>query len=799
MISPKLSLVLSCVVAFAAPRTMAALPSIPAEAVKPAAAPAAEFFSLDQVRLGAGDFRRAMELDRAYLLRLEPDRLLHSFRLNVGLPSTVSPYGGWEKPDAELRGHTLGHYLSACALMYRSTGDETLRQRINYIVAELARCQGRAEAAGFNHGYLSAFPESFIDRVETLKPVWAPWYTLHKIMAGLFDSYELAGNSQALEVLNAMAGWVKLRVDRLTPEQMQASLQNEFGGMNEVLANLYAVTANPEHLKLARAFEHRAVFGPLAEGRDALNGLHANTQIPKIIGAARVYELTGDATDRKIAETFWEHVALKRSYVTGGHGDREFFFPVEHFAQHLGAETTETCNTYNMLKLSRHLWSWQPDAKWMDFYERGLYNHILASQDPALGSFVYLLSLEPGHFKTYSTPEHSFWCCVGTGMENHAKYADTVFARDHEGLYVNLFIPAELNWSERGVGLRQETRFPEVETTTLVWSLREPTEMSLRIRHPAWAQGALEVKINGAVENVPSQPGTYAEIKRRWRDGDRVEVHFPFRLRTEPLPGSADMVALLYGPVVLAARLGTEDMPSPYAPNQLDLARLPHAAVPALVTAEANWFSRVERVSPDALLFRTRGLAQPQDVLLAPLHAVHHERYTVYWRVLTPERWQQENAAVLATEQRWKSLSAVALDQVLPGDPASEASHAAKLEKSRAGAVSGRSWRCAEQGGYFSYTLEFDAGKAAGPVSLVCSYGSRDKARKFEVLLDDQKLAAPVLEGNAAGDTTLQTYEVPPTLLAGKKTLTVKFLSGSKWDDATANVFGVALVPKASL
>ncbi|HWI59158.1 MAG TPA: beta-L-arabinofuranosidase domain-containing protein, partial [Bacillota bacterium] len=342
--------------------------------VPPAVARQAAPFDLQQVRLLDGPFREAMLRDKAYLLSLDPDRLLHTFRVNAGLPSSAQPYGGWEEPKCELRGHSVGHYLSACALMYASTGEEALKQRANLLVAELAKCQAAAPQQGFHPGYLSAFPESFIDRVEARQSVWAPWYTLHKIYAGLLDTYQLCGNPQALEVLARAADWIQYRVDHLSEAQMQKSLDTEFGGMNEVLANLYAVTGNPQHLRLARAFDHQRLFEPLAQREDRLDGLHANTQIPKMIGAAREYELTGETRYRDIAEYFWQRVAQRRSYVIGGHSDGEHFFPVTDFAKHLSPATTETCNTYNMLKLTRHLFGWEPNAQLMDFYERALYN-----------------------------------------------------------------------------------------------------------------------------------------------------------------------------------------------------------------------------------------------------------------------------------------------------------------------------------------------------------------------------------------------------------------------------------------
>ena len=356
-------------------------------------------------------------------------------------------------------------------------------------------------------------------------------------MAGLLDANQHCGNAQALDVLTKMADWVKFRVDHLTPEQMQKSLDTEHGGMNEVLANLYAVTGNPNYLPLAEAFNHQKVFGPLARGEDKLDRLHANTQIPKIIGAAREYELTGDPQFLTVAHTFWDAVALHRSYVIGGDSDHEHFFPVTDFAKHLSTDTAETCNTYNMLKLTRQLFALEPSAAKMDFYERGLYNHILASQDPETGMFVYLMSLKPGHFKTYSTPENSFWCCVGTGMENHSKYGDTIYFHDADSLYVNLFIASELSWPEKGLVVRQETNFPESDSTILKIKAEKPVNFALKIRHPAWAASGMSVSINGKKQSAASAPGSYFTLPRDLHDGDKVEIHFPMKLHTEPLPG----------------------------------------------------------------------------------------------------------------------------------------------------------------------------------------------------------------------------------------------------------------------
>jgi hypothetical protein len=755
----------------------------------------ARSFDLADVTLGPGPFRDAMERDRAYLLRLDPDRLLHAFRVNVGLPSMARPYGGWESPGVELRGHSAGHYLSACAFMYRSTGDPAFKERVDAMVDGFAHCQRAATKAGYHAGYLSAFPESFIDRVETGKWVWAPWYTLHKIMAGLLDAHRLAGSARARDVLVAMADWVAFRVDRLTTEQMQAALGMEFGGMNDVLAGLYALTGEPKHLRLARAFDHAAVFDPLARGEDPLDGLHANTQIPKVIGAAREYALTGDKRYDQIAHFFWERVAEDRSYAIGGNSDREHFFPTRDFGRHLGAETAETCNTYNMLKLTRALFAQEPNARYLDFYERGLYNHILASQDPARDMFTYFMPLAPGHSKIYSTSEDSFWCCVGTGMENHARYGDTLFSHSEDTLFVNLFIPARVRWREKGVTLTQATAFPEANTTTLTVDVAAPVDFSLRVRHPGWAKGPLQVSINGAPATPLSEgSGSYATLTRTWHPGDSVTFTLPLSLRVEPLPGDEDTVALFYGPIALAARLGTDDLRSPYATSQVTQARFPAPDVPFIVTDEAGWLSRVEKVGHAPLLFRTRGLVRPHDVTLEPLYAVHHERMAIYWSVLSSAASTARQRTVADVERQIATARERATDRVVIGNPDSETAHAVVLrgEGLQMGTISGRTWREAPRGASFGYTL---ATGGREDLSLLCVVGARDRHRRFDVWVEGTRIEPPELDGQAPGLVRLFSLPVPAKLSRGKTVIRVRFQARDEWDATSANLFECLLVP----
>ncbi len=749
-------------------------------------------FPLAAVRLLEGPFREAQERNRQVLLQLDPDRLLHTFRLTAGLPTTARPYGGWEAPGGELRGHSLGHYLTACALTHAATGDAELLRRTGYMVAELAKCQAALPAKGCREGFLSAYPEEFFDRVYARQRVWAPFYTLHKIMAGLLDAHLYTGNAQALDVLVKLAGWVKTRADLAGPAAQQAMLDAEFGGMNEVLANLYAVTGNPDHLALARAFDHRKVFGPLAAGEDRLDGLHANTQIPKFIGAAREYELTGEEASRRIARTAWERVALQRSYVIGGHSDREHFFPTNQFAAHLSAETCETCNTYNMLKLTRHLFAWEPDARTMDFYERALVNHVLASQDPKTGMYVYLMSLKPGHYKNYSLLEDSFWCCVGTGMENPARYGEAIYARAADALYVNLYVASEMRWNERGLTVRQETRFPEEETVRLTLQGAQPAALALKLRWPAWTVTAPEVSVNGARQPVEGRPGSYITLARTWQPGDRVDIRLPMSLRTESLPGAPEWVAFLYGPMVLAGELGTNDMPNVYVHGQCDQVRLPTPEAPVLVGTAAELPKRVEPAGAP-LAFRTKGLARPADVTLVPFHRLHHQRYTVYWRTCDPATWLREEAERAAAARERQALAARIVDEFHPGEQQSETDHALQGERTRSGEYRQRKWRDADDGGWFAFKLKVDPGQ---PAVLRCAYwGGESGNRVFDILVEGEKLATQTLANNKPGAFFEVEHAIPPRLTEGKANVTVRFAAHP---GATAGgLFGARLLRAA--
>ncbi|MHA6720792.1 glycoside hydrolase family 127 protein [Sphingomonas sp. RS6] len=594
-------------------------------------------FDLADVTLGESPFLHAQRKTEAYLLALQPDRMLHNFRVNAGLPPRAPVYGGWESAptwaDINCHGHTLGHYLSACALAWRSTGDARFRERIDHIARELAECQ---QASG--SGLVCAFPKGpalVAAHLRGEKITGVPWYTLHKVFAGLRDAATLAGSETAHAVLLRLADWAVVATRPLSDAQFEAMLGTEHGGMNEVFADLYLMTGNADYRTMAERFSHKAILSPLADGRDYLDGLHANTQVPKIVGFHRVYEVTGDARYRDAAAFFWRTVALTRSFATGGHGDNEHFFPMAAFADHVfSAKGSETCCQHNMLKLTRSLFLHDPQSAYADYYERTLYNGILASQDPDSGMATYFQGARPGYMKLYHTPEDSFWCCTGTGMENHVKYRDSIYFHADRTLYVNLFVPSSVTWKEQGATLVQETRFPETPSTTLRWSLARPAELTLKLRHPGWSRTAT-VLVNGAVVARSQMPGSYVDLKRIWRDGDRVELQLVMETRAEHAPAAPAIVAFTHGPLVLAGVFGRDGLApgSDIVVNERLYGRYNDTpfSPPTLSGDPAALVGRI-RPGAEPLSF-TIAADGGQAVRLIPYHRVAHERYATYWQV----------------------------------------------------------------------------------------------------------------------------------------------------------------------
>ena len=599
----------------------------------PAPAVLARPFGLNRVRLLPGPFLDALQVNRRFLLAQDENRLLHMFRLTAGLPSTAEPLGGWEAPVNELRGHYLGHYLSALAKMSQSLGDAELKARSDRIVAELAACQQK-----IGNGYLSAFPEEFFDRLRDGKPVWAPFYTLHKIMAGLLDVHTLTGNAQALDVLQGMARWTGRWAQPLGDEHMARVLEREYGGMNELFYNLAAVTGRDNFRTLAHRFDHERFFAPLAQGRDELKGLHANTHIPKVIGAARRYQLTGELRYRRIAEYFWHQVTTQRAYCTGGTSNGEGWESEPGvLSTELSGYTQEDCTTYNMLKLTRHIFGWTADPACADYYERALLNGIVGSQHPRDGEKLYYVSLAAGLWKLFGTPTQDYWCCTGTMSESFSEFGDSIYFHDDGGVYVNLFIASELNWSERGVRLVQETRLPDEEGTTLRIRAPKPVRFALRIRVPYWAQDG-SASLNGRVLDGFAAPGGYFVVDRTWRDGDSVAIKLPMSLHLHPMPDDPTLAAVMYGPLVLVGRLGTDGLTpdvlraEPTKPRTVPEYKDKPGPALELRTQGAAPSAWIRRASERGLEFRTAGLTR--DVTLVPFHTIFDERYAVYWRLV---------------------------------------------------------------------------------------------------------------------------------------------------------------------
>jgi DUF1680 family protein len=583
-------------------------------------------FPMNQVRLLPGPCQEAQEANRRYMHSIPVDRLAHSFRLTAGLPSSAQPLGGWEKPDSELRGHFAGgHYLSAVALLYASTGDEDLKKQGDALVAVLADCQKEMK-----NGYLSAFPIEFFDRLRDRVKVWAPFYTVHKIMAGHLDMYTLAGNQQALDTAEKMAGWVDSWSATLSYEHMQRVLGTEFGGMGEVLCNLYAVTGKRQYLGLARRFDHAQFFDPLAAHRDELKGLHVNTQIPKVIGSARRYELTGDPRSRDIAQYFWDEVTSERCYCTGGTSNGEHWgSDPGKLSKELGPDTTEDCCAYNMMKLTRHLFGLAPSAHYMDYYERTLWNHRLGTIDPKDGTTMYYLPLASGYWKVFGKPFDAFWCCTGTGAEEFAKLTDTIYFHDNSCIYVNLYVASEVEWPEKKMRLRQETQFPQQQGTRLTVVAERPVDVAIHLRIPYWAEGG-SVKVNRQLLPVFASRSSYLTLRGPWKNGDSIELSLPMGLHRHPMPDDETIQAVMYGPLVLAGRFDavTPEMRSTgYGPRGTPF-KAPE--ITAKVDDVSSW---VQPVPGQPLAFRAATQDQPVD--LVPLNQVLQNKYAVYWKVNT--------------------------------------------------------------------------------------------------------------------------------------------------------------------
>lgn len=595
----------------------------------------AHSFDLKDVKLLPGRVYDNLRRDSAWMASISVNRMLHNFRNNAGVYAgleggyeSVKKFGGWESLDCDLRGHTTGHLMSAYGLMYAATGNQLFKLKGDSLVAGLAEVQ---KALGPS-GYLSAFPEELINRNLQGKSVWAPWYTLHKILAGLIDQYLYCDNKQALYVASKMGEWAYNKLISQSESTRRLMLRNEFGGMNESLYNLYSVTGDNRLRELARFFYHNDVLDSIRNGDLNMGTKHTNTFIPKLIGEARNYELSADDDSRQMASDFLNCMIDKHTFATGSCSQKEHFFDTENFSKYINGYTGETCCTYNMLKLARHIFCWTASPKVADYYERALYNHILAQQDTLSGMVCYFLPLMTGAYKVYSTPEQSFWCCVGSGFESHSKYAESIYFHGDNELFVNLFIPSELSWEEKGLKLRQTTQFPSADNTAFEILSAPKNKFKLSFRYPSWS-GQPTVRINGKKVSVKGNPSSYISINRTWHAGDRIDVTYPMTLRVETTPDSRSKGAILYGPIVLAANLGTEGITAP-APFSDPTVRNDYYTynynIPQHITDKLPFdiADIAENILPTdkALTFKTR-----DGLTFSPLYDLHHCRYGVYW------------------------------------------------------------------------------------------------------------------------------------------------------------------------
>ncbi|MBI5708247.1 MAG: glycoside hydrolase family 127 protein [Armatimonadetes bacterium] len=768
MVCAAINLFVLCVVS--------AQPQAIPDKVKPAAYP----FAPSRVKLLDSPFKVAQEADKKYLLSLEPERFLSWFRKNAGLEPKAQNYGGWE--NQQLAGHSLGHYLTACATMFQSTGDTRLKDKVDTIVAGLKECQDKR-----GDGYIAALPGAetlwatikangqLRGRGSHINGYWAPWYTLHKQYAGLLDAYTLCGNKMALEVCKKFADWAIDETSNLTPENWQNMLDGEFGGMAESLADLYGLTGERKYLDLANKFHHSAVMDPLEKGERKLAGLHGNTQIPKAIGAAREYELTGEVRFRKIAKNFWDQVIEDHTYVIGGNTSGEIFGPPKQLSNRLTDNACETCNTYNMLKLTRHLFTWSPSGKLGDYTERALLNHILASQNPETGMMCYYVSMQPGGRKAFSSPTNDFWCCVGTGMENHARYSDSLYFHNGNKLWVNLFIPSMLDWKEQGVQVKQQSAV-DGSRTTLTFTCQKPVRADVLVRIPAWSAIKPEVRVQGELTNYRTREGFAVLDGGMIKTGLKIEVRFFPTLRIEPTPDDPKKAAICFGPLVLA---GVWDSGTSQPGSQ--------SPVPAMVTSGKPLSQWIVGDPSDPGTFRTTGVGQPVDVKLMPFYRVVNQRYSVYWDLLSEADYAKREADRKAEAERLAELDSRSIDQVRTGFQNSERTHNLQSDRSSTGDFNGRRYRHAD--GWFSYELKVDPD---GPNELMLTFWGSDGGRAFDVLIDDKVLDTVRLRGEKVNAFFDKVWRLDPSTTKGKSKVTVKLLAHQ--GSIAGGLFGVRMV-----
>lgn len=746
-------------------------------------------FPLKDVKLLDGPFKHARDLNIQVLLKYDMDRLLAGYRKEAGLAAKAQSYANWDGLD----GHIGGHYLSALAINYAANGNVECKNRMKYMLAELQTCMDANSTgnATWGVGYIGAVPNSKAvwstfqkGDFSAFRAVWVPWYNVHKMYAGLRDVWLYAGDEQAKNLFLKFCDWAINITSALTDAQMQAMLDTEHGGMNEVLADAYQMTGEKKYLIAAERFSHKMLLDPMSQGKDNLDNKHANTQVPKAIGFQRIGELSKDVDYLNAGKFFWQTVTSNRSLAFGGNSRREFFPSASSCTDIVNdVEGPESCNSYNMLKLTEDLFRLHPSAGYADYFERTMFNHILSTQHPDHGGYVYFTPVRPRHYRVYSAPNEGMWCCVGSGMENHGKYGQFIYTHQHDSLFVNLFVASELTWKEKGLKLRQETIFPNEEKTRLTVSSGN-ARFKLMIRYPYWvSEGGLKITVNGKTIPCSAQPSSYIAIERKWKQGDVISIELPMHNAIVQLPNVSNYIAFMHGPIVLAAPTGTTDLTGLVAGDSrwghiAGGKKLPLNEAPVIIEDDpASLPDKLIPVPGKPLTFRLRNvkMANNTDLELEPFYKIHDSRYQMYWMRLSDSQYRSFSDSLAQAEQQKLAVQKRTVDFVAPGEQQPEADHFIQKENSGTGNHQDEFWRDARNGGYFSYRL--NTNKETSLSLLIRYWGNEKGPRAFDIYIDDVKLASENLTGKwNSNDFQQIEYPIPDAIVGGKEFVRVRFV-----------------------
>jgi len=718
-------------------------------------------FALKDVKLTEGAFLKSQQLNEKWLKEINPDALLSGYRTEAGLTPKAPKYGGWESNG--LSGHSMGHYLSALSLTYASTGDTTHKNKVIYIANELAECQ-KANKNGFIAGFPNANKvmfQIFSGDIQAtpfdINGAWVPYYNLHKVFAGLIDAYNYTESAEVKSVLVKLSDWFYDGHNKLTDEQIQKILICEHGGVNEALMDISVITGDKKFSQLSFRFNHKAILEPLSKRIDDLNGKHANTQIPKIVGTAKQYLLTNNDTLGNISKFFYNEVVHNHSFCIGGNSSQEYFGIPGQLQNRITSGTCETCNTYNMLKLNKLLFMSQPSSELGDFYELALFNHIQAAQHPETGMFLYFSPLKTGSYKTdhkgFSSKFNSFWCCVGTGLESQSKYNDAIYFKTSKGdLIVNLFVPSTLNWTDNGLSVEQTTTFPEMGETELKLTLRKAKKMTLLFRIPSWTNQSSKIFVNGEIVKAAIAEGKFLSINRLWKNNDVIRYVIPMRISVKSIPGDSHQKALMYGPIVLSAELKENEY--------------------GVLACNDSVEKQVVKVSNHPLRFETKNIGEPADYQLLP-YSQNFGKLAVYFNVFTKKDWKNEKESFLLKNNLQDYLEKNTIDLFRLGEMQPERDHNFKGENLLVGERMGKKIRETKKDGW----MEFNMGvNPVGSNHLRASFYGNNGSRLFDIIIENQLITTEVIHW--MGYTFIdKEYDIPQHLTNGKKSITVKFVS----------------------